>query len=154
MKNCEYLGKAISSPLMLSGRYTPRQWSCFQKFLSHQKWWRFRIFEVFAKQKNAFISKTVLDGANSTTFLTCWISLQSTHANFQNIFVSPNIAAIFEFFAKIAKHKNAYILKTVLDRADCADFGCHNSIRLETEHFLNTLALTFISFSGRFVFAM
>ena len=36
----------------------------------------------------------------------------------------------------------------MLDRADCADFGCHNSIRLETKHFLNTLALTFISFSG------
>ena len=48
----------------------------------------------------------------------------------------------------LEKHKNAYILKTVLDRADCADFGCHNSIRLETKHFLNTLALTFISFSG------
>ena len=60
---------------------------------------------------------------------------------------------MFEFFAKIAKHKNAYILKTMLNRLDCADFGCHNSIRLETEHFLNTLALTFISFSGRFVFA-
>ena len=45
-------------------------------------------------------------------------------------------------------------MKTVLDRADCADFGCHNSIRLETKHFLNTLALTFMSFSGRFVFAM
>ena len=86
----------------------------------------------------------VLDGADSTKFLTCWVSLQSSHANFQNIFVSPNIA----------KHKNAYILKTVLDTADCADFGCHNSIRLETKHFLNTLALTFISFSGRFVFAM
>ena len=42
----------------------------------------------------------------------------------------------------------------MLDRADCADFGCHNSIKLETKHFLNTLALTFISFSGRFVFAM
>ena len=42
----------------------------------------------------------------------------------------------------------------MLDRADCADFGCHNSIRLETKHILNTLALTFISFSGRFVFAM
>ena len=54
----------------------------------------------------------------------------------------------------MAKHKNAYILKTVLDRADYADFGCHNSIRLEAEHFLNTLALTFISFSGRFVFAV
>ena len=27
MKNCEYLGKAISSALMLGRRYTPRQWS-------------------------------------------------------------------------------------------------------------------------------
>ena len=70
------------------------------------------------------------------------------------IFLSHQYSSHFEFFAKIAKHKNAYILKTVLDRADCADFGCHNSIRLETEHFLNALALTFISFSGRVVFAM
>ena len=30
----------------------------------------------------------------------------------------------------------------------------HNSIRLEAEHFLNTLALTVLSFSGRFVFAV
>ena len=31
MKNnyCEYLGKGISSPLMLGGRYTPRQWFCY-----------------------------------------------------------------------------------------------------------------------------
>ena len=42
----------------------------------------------------------------------------------------------------------------MLDIADCTDFGCHNSIRLEAEHFLNTLALTIISFSGRFVFAV
>ena len=86
-------------------------------------------------------------------FLTCWVSLQSSHANFQNIFVSPNIAYNLNFRI-FAKHKNAYILKTVLDRADCVDFVCHNSIRLETKHFLNTLALSFISFSGRFVFAM
>ena len=38
----------------------------------------------------------------------------------------------------------------MLDRADYTDFGCHNSIRLKAEHFLNTVALTFISFSGRF----
>ena len=86
----------------------------------------------------------MLDGANSTKCLTCRVSLQSSHANFQNIFVSPNIADILHFRI-FAKHKNAYILKTVLDRADCADFGCHNSITLETKHFLNTLALTFIS---------
>ena len=42
----------------------------------------------------------------------------------------------------------------MLDRADYADFGCHNSIRLKAEHFLNTLALTFIFFSGCFVFAV
>ena len=50
--------------------------------------------------------------------------------------------------------KNAYILKTVLDIADYADFGCHNSIRLEGEYFLNTLALTVISLLGCFVFAV
>ena len=96
MKNCEYLGKAISSALMLGGRYTPRQWS-WQKFLSPQKWWPFWIFKVFAKHKNAYISKTVLYGAKSTKFWTCWVSLQSSHANFQNIFVSPNIADIFNY---------------------------------------------------------
>ena len=152
MKNCEYLRKAISFALMLGGRYTPQQWF-WQKILSPQKWWPFWIFKVFAKHKNAYISRTVLYGANSTKFWTCWVFLQSSHANFQNIFISPNIADIL-IFLFFAKHKNAYILKTVLDRADCADFGCHNSIRLETKHFLNTLALTFISFSGRFVFAM
>ena len=70
------------------------------------------------------------------------------------IFLSRQIKRTFLIFLFFAKHKNAYILKTVLDRADCADFGCHNSIRLETKHFVNTLALTFISLSGRFVFAM
>ena len=144
MKNCEYLGKAISSPLMLGGRYTPRQWSC-QKIFVSPKMVAILNFKVFAKHKNAYISKTMLDGANSTKFLTCWVSLQSSHANFQNIFVSPNIADILNFRI-VAKHKIAYILKTVLDRADCADFGCHNSIRLETKHFLNTLALTLYPF--------
>ena len=42
----------------------------------------------------------------------------------------------------------------MLDRADNADFGYDNSIRLEAEHFLKTLALTVISFLGRFVFAV
>ena len=62
-------------------------------------------FQVFAKHKNAYISKTVIDGANSTKFLTCWISLQSTHAYFQNIFVSPNIAAILIFLQKLQNTK-------------------------------------------------
>ena len=96
----------------------------------------------------------MLDRAISTKFLTRRVCLQSGHRNFQNIFVSPKMAAILNFriFPKncktqnFEKHKNAYISKTVLDRADYADFGCRNSIRLKAEHFLNTLALTFISF--------
>ena len=108
-------------------------------------------FSKFSQNTKMLISRK-LCYMERTKFLTCWVSLQSSHANFQNIFVSSNIADILNFRI-FAKHKNAYILKTVLDRADCADFGCHNSIRLETKHFLNTLALTFISFSGCFVFA-
>ena len=73
---------------------------------------------------------------------------------FSNKFCFAKNEGRFGFCAEIAKHKNAYILKTVLDRADYADFVCHNSIRLGAEHFLTTLALPFISFLGRFVFAM
>ena len=94
--------------LMLGGRYTPRQWS-WQKILSPQKWWPFWIFKVFAKHKNAYISKTVLYGVNSTKFWTCWVSLQSSHANFQNIFVSPNIADIFNFFIFCKTQKCLYL---------------------------------------------
>ena len=102
--------------------------------------------------------KTVLDRVISTKFLTHRVSLQSSHLNFQNFFVSPKMAAIWNFliffFAKNTTEKNAYISKTVLDRADYTDFGCHNSIRLEAEHFLSTLALTVISLLGHFVFAV
>ena len=52
----------------------------------------FRIFRKFAKHKNAYISKTVLDRAISTKFLTHRVSLQSSHANFQKNFVSPKMA--------------------------------------------------------------
>ena len=94
----------------------------------------------------------MLDGAISTKFLTHRVSLQSSHPNFQKKNCLTQNGGHFEFFAKNAKLKNAYILKTVLDRADYADFGCHNSIRLEAEHFLNPLALIVISFSGCFIF--
>ena len=80
----------------------------------------FQIFRKIAKHKNAYISKTVLDRAISTKFLTHRVSLQSSHANFQKNFVLPKMAAILNFrifCAKIAKHKNAYISKTVLHRA-------------------------------------
>ena len=123
MKNCEYLGKAISSALMLGGRYTPRQWS-WQKFLSPQKWWPFWIFKVFAKHKNAYISKTVPYGVNSTKFWTCWVSLQSSHANFQNIFVSPNIADIFNFFMSTPLGGGYIIFAFFAVRCPMSDVRC------------------------------
>ena len=57
----------------------------------------FRIFRKIAKHKNAYISKTVLDTAISTKFLTHGVSLQSTHANFQKKIFLPKMAAILNF---------------------------------------------------------
>ena len=87
----------------------------------------FRIFAKIAKHKNAYISKTLLDRAISTKFLTRRVSLQSSHANFQTKNFSQKMAAILNFriFRKIAKHKNAYISKTVLDRAISTKFLTH-----------------------------
>ena len=84
----------------------------------------FRIFRKIAKHKNACISKTLLDRAISTKFLTHRVSLQSSHANFQKKNFSQKMAAILSFrtFRKIAKHKNAYISKSVLDRAISTKF--------------------------------
>ena len=95
----------------------------------------FRIFRKIAKHKNAYILKTVLDRAISTKFLTHRVSLQSSHAYFQENFVSPKMAAILNFriFRKIAKHKNAYISKTVLDRAISTKFLTHR-VSLESSH--------------------
>ena len=84
----------------------------------------FRIFRKIATHKNAYISKTLLDRAISTKFLTRRVSLQTSHANFQTKNFSQKMAAILNFriFRKIAKHKNAYISKTVLDRAISTKF--------------------------------
>ena len=57
----------------------------------------FRIFRKIAKHKNAYISKTMLDRAISTKFLTHRVYLQSRHANFQKNFISPKMAAILNF---------------------------------------------------------
>ena len=53
--------------------------------------------QKIAKHKNAYISKTVLDRAISTKFLTHRVSFESSHANFQKNFVSPKMAAILNF---------------------------------------------------------
>ena len=65
----------------------------------------FRIFRKIAKHKNAYISKTVLDRAISTKFLTHRVSLQSSHANFQKSFVLPKMAAILNFPQKLQNIK-------------------------------------------------
>ena len=85
-------------------------------------------------------SKTMLDGAISTKFLSQRVSLKSSYPKFEKIFVSPKIAAILNFrinfeeffispkmaailnFRIFARHKNAYISKTVLDRAISTKF--------------------------------
>ena len=65
----------------------------------------FQIFRIIAKHKNAYISKTVLDGAIWTKFLIHRVSLESSHANFQKNFVSQKMAAIlnFQIFRKNCK---------------------------------------------------
>ena len=70
----------------------------------------FRIFRKIAKHKNAYISKTVLDRAISTKFLTHRVSLQSSHANFQKNFVLPKMAAILNFQLFAQKLQNTRML--------------------------------------------
>ena len=59
-------------------------------------------------------------------FLTHRVSLQSS-CQFSNKKFLAKMAAILNFriFRKIAKHKNAYISKTVLDRAISTKFLTH-----------------------------
>ena len=95
----------------------------------------FRIFRKIAKHKNAYISKTVLDRAISTKFLTRRVSLESSYRNFEKNFISPKMAAILNFriFRKIAKHKNAYISKTLQDRAISTKFLTRR-VSLQSSH--------------------
>ena len=76
----------------------------------------FRIFRKIAKRKNAYISKSVLDRAISTKFLTHWVSLQSSHANFQKNFVLPKMAAILNFRIFAQKLQNT---KMLISRKPC-----------------------------------
>ena len=106
-----------------------------KKFCLTKNSGHFEFSTKIAKHKNAYISKTVLDRAISTKFLTHRVSLQSSHANFQKKIFSPKMAAFLNFriFRKIAKHKNAYISKTVLDRAISTKFLTHR-ISLQSSH--------------------
>ena len=75
----------------------------------------FRIFRKIAKHKNAYISKTVLDRAISTKFLTHRVSLQSSHANFQKICLAKN-GGHFEFSNFSQKLQN---IKMLISRKPC-----------------------------------
>ena len=124
-----------------------------KKFLPRPKWrpcWIFQFFTKIAKHKNAYISKTMLDRVISTNFLKHGLLCRVAIPIFKKKFVTPKMTAILNYriFRKNFKTKILISQKTVLDRADYADFGCHNGIRLKAEHFLNTLALAFIAFSG------
>ena len=80
--------------------------------------------QKIAKHKNAYNSKIVLDRAISTKCLTRRVSLQSSYPNFKENSSRPKCRpfSIFEILAEIAKHKNASILKTVLDRVILTKF--------------------------------
>ena len=69
----------------------------------------FRIFRKIAKHKNAYISKTVLDRAISTKFLTRRVPLQSSHANFQTKNFSQKMAAILNFSQNCKTQKCLYL---------------------------------------------
>ena len=73
----------------------------------------FRNFAKIAKHKNAYISKTVLDRAISTKFLTHRVSLQSSYPNVEKNFVSPKMAAILNFrnFRKNCKTQKCLYLE-------------------------------------------
>ena len=73
----------------------------------------FRNFRKNCKTQNAYISKTVLDRAISTKFLTRRISLRSTFPNFQKNFISPKMAAILNFrnFRKNCKTQKCLYLE-------------------------------------------
>ena len=70
----------------------------------------FRIFRKIAKHKNVYISKTVLDRAISTKFLTHRVYLQSSHANFQKNFILPKMATILNFRIFAQKLQNTKML--------------------------------------------
>ena len=76
----------------------------------------FRIFRKIAKHKNTYISKTVLDRAISTNFLTHRVSLQSSHANFQKNFVLPKMADILNFQIFAQKLQNT---EKLISRKPC-----------------------------------
>ena len=107
------LDRAISTKFLTHRVSLRSSFPNFQKIFVSPKMaaiLNFRIFCKIAKHKNAYISKTVLDRAISTKFLTHMVSLQSSHANFQTNFVLPKMAAILNFRIFAQKLQNTKML--------------------------------------------
>ena len=127
--------RAISTKLLTRRVSLRSSHPNFQKKICLTKTGGHFEFQNFSQKlqntKNAYISKTVLDRAISTKFLIHRVYLQSGHPNFQKKFcLAPN-GGNFEF--SILKHKNAYISKTVLDRAILMKFLTHR-VSLQSGH--------------------
>ena len=132
------LDRPISMKFLPTGYLCKIAMPIFKKILSRKKWRPFWIFEFFAKiakHKNAYISKTMLDRAISTKFCPAGYPCRIAMPIFKNILSRQKWRPfwIFEFFAKIAKHKNAYISKTLLDRAISMKFLTHR-VSLQSTH--------------------
>ena len=93
----------------------------FQKKSSPQKWRPFSIFEFLPKMekhKFASISLTVRDRVISSKFSTHRVSKKCTLGNFQKIFISPKMAAIFFLIFRIfTKNRKAQICFYLLHNA-------------------------------------
>ena len=83
----------------------------------------FEFLPKMAKHKFASISLTVRDRGISSKFSTHRVSKECTHCNFQKIFPSPKMAAIFDFLPKMAKHEFPSISLTVQDRVISSKFS-------------------------------
>ena len=126
-KPCEISTKFLGHRVSLQSRYHNFQKN-FQAAILN--------FQIFCKHKNAYISKTMRDRMISTKFLIHRVSLKSNYRNFQKKISLAKNGGHFEFsnfFAKLAKHKNAYIWKTVLDRAISTKFLAHR-VSLKISH--------------------
>ena len=85
----------------------------------------FRIFAKNGKTKFTSIPLTVRDRAISSKFSTHRVSKECNLYNLQKIFPSPKMAAILNFWPKMAKHKFASISLTMRDRAISSKFSTH-----------------------------
>ena len=125
------LDRAISTKFLIQGYLCGVANPIFKTFWCRRKW--SLIFCKNCQKRLISLSKTVLDRVILMKVLTHRVSLKSTNHNFQKKFLLSKMAAILNFFAKTAKHKNAYISKTVRDKLISANFFNHR-VSLQSSH--------------------